>query len=177
LTNATNNGIIKRVIEMKGNIVFFKKSDSFISRMVANITKSEFTHVGLIIDFNDETQVATIIESNRFITTRIITTEIDDNHVVYSVGNIMTEEVMGRVVEYANKQLGTKYDYLQILGLFLSLLSKGDRYAFFNSSNKIICSELIDVSYYKAGIPRKNDLNIGNITPQELLEVYELSEI
>lgn len=161
---------------MIGNVVFFRKDNSFISKMIATMTKSEFTHVALIVGFNDETNVATIIESNRFITTRVTTTEIDDNHVVYGVSN-MTEEVMERVVTYAYKQLGTKYDYFQVLGLFMSLLFKGNRYAFFNSSNKFICSELVDLSYYKAGVHRKNDLNIGNITPRELFEVYELDKI
>jgi uncharacterized protein YycO len=161
---------------MIGSVVFFKKDNSLLSRIIANITKSEFTHVALIVGFDDATNVATIIESNRFITTRVSTTEINENHVVYSTGN-MTEEVMSRVVEYAFKQLGTKYDYFQILGLFISLVFKGDRLAFFNSSNKLICSELIDIAYFKAGVKRKNYLDIGNITPQELLEVYELIEI
>jgi hypothetical protein len=121
------------------------------------------------------TGMATIIESNRFVKTRISTIKIDENHVVFAPSN-MTEEVRMRVVGYAFKQIGTKYDYLQILGLFISLVFKGDRLAFFNSSNKFICSELIDLAYYKAGVKRKNELNIGNITPKELLEVYELKE-
>lgn len=160
---------------MIGNVVFFKKDNSLISRIIANITKSQYTHVALVIGFDETTNVATIIESNRSISTRITTTVINENHVVYSTD--MTEEVRNRVVEYAFKQIGTKYDYFQILGLFLSLLLKGDRFAFFNSSNKMICSELIDLAYYKAGVHRKNDFNVGNITPQELLEVYELREM
>lgn len=155
--------------------MFFKNDNSIISRIIANVTKSKWTHVGLIVDYDESTGMATIIESNRFITTRVTTTEIDTTHVVFSTA--MTEEVKQRVVEYAFKQLGTKYDYLQILGLFISLVFKGDRLALFNSSNKLICSELIDISYYKAGVVRKNDDNIGNVTPSELLEVYELKEI
>jgi uncharacterized protein YycO len=158
-----------------GNVIFFKKDNSFISKIIANISKSDYTHVALIIGYDELTGVATIIESNRFVTTRITTTVINEDHVVYSTA--MTEEMRKRVVEYAFKQLGTKYDYLQILGLFISLIFKGDRFAFFNSSNKFICSELIDLAFYKAGVKRKNDFNIGNITPQELLVVYELKEL
>jgi len=159
---------------MIGSIVFFKDNNSIVSRIIANVTRSKWTHVGLIVGYDKLTNVATIIESNRFITTRITTTEINESHVVFSTA--MTEEVKQRVVEYAFKQIGTKYDYLQILGLFISLVFKGDRLAFFNSSNKLICSELIDLSFYKAGVKRKNDDNIGNVTPSELLEVYELKE-
>jgi uncharacterized protein YycO len=160
---------------MIGSVVFFKKDNSFISRVIANITKSQYTHVALIIGYDEITNIATIIDCNRLVNTRITTVEINEKHAVFAVD--MTEEVKNRVVEYAFKQLGTKYDYLQIFGLFISLLWKRDRFAFFNSSNKFICSELIDLAYYKAGVKRKSNLNLGNITPQELLEVYEFREI
>lgn len=159
---------------MIGDIIFFKKRNSLISRVIANITTSEFTHVGLIVAYDDMTRVVTIIESNRFIKTRLTRIQLDENHVVYSTGN-KTKEVQDRILKYAYEAVGTKYDYLQLLGLFLSLLFKGERY--FNSSNKFICSELIDLSYYKAGVERKHSMNIGNVTPQELLEVYELKDI
>jgi hypothetical protein len=161
---------------MIGSVVFFKKDNSFISRVVAKLTHSEFTHVALIVGYDEATKVATVIESDKFVNTRITTVKIDDSHVVYSTDN-MTKEVSDKVVKYSYRQLGVKYDYFQILGLFISLTIKGDRYALFNSTNKYICSELIDRAYLNAGIPRLNNLNIGNITPQELIEVYRLKRI
>lgn len=162
---------------MIGNVVFYKDNTSFITKTIANITRSQYSHVALIIGFDEATNVATIIESNGFIRTRVSTIKINKDHVIYELADGMTEEVKGKVVDYATKQLGTEYDYLQILGLFLALVFKEPRYAFFNSKNKFICSELIDNSYYNAGIKRNNNLNIGNITPQELLEVYDLKKI
>lgn len=158
---------------MIGNVIFFKKDNSLLSEIVANITKSEFTHVALIVGFDDLTNVATIIESNRFVATRITTTVINENHVIYSPRNITNDE-RDRVVKYAFKQLGKKYDYFQILGLFISLLLKGDRYVFFNSSNKLICSELVDRVYLQSGIKRKDMLNVCNITPFELIDKYSM---
>lgn len=175
-TSPTNNGIIKRVIEMIGDILFFRKTNSWISKVIAKVTKGDFTHVGLIVSYDELTGVATIIESNRFIETRMTTLIIDDKYSIFSTGykpDWQTEMIIG----YAFGALGTKYDYFHIIGLAVSLLFKKDRYAFFNLKNRVICSELIDLAYFEAGVARKNSANLGNITPQELIEVYDLKEI
>lgn len=159
-----------------GDVLFFRKTDSLISRIIANITKSEFTHVGLIVDFDDSTNTVTIIESDRFVNTRIRKLKlIDGMHTIYSTGEL-TEQQIKYILKFAYGCIGRKYDYILTIGIFLSLIFKGKR-QYFNSSNKLICSELIDLTYYKSGVKRKNSINIGNITPQELLEVYELKEV
>lgn len=155
--------------------MFFKKTNSLVSKIIANITNSEFTHVGLIVNYNRDTNMATIVESNRFILTRVVEIQLDSNHVIYTTGQ-KSKEVEDCIVSFAMKRVGTKYDYLQILGLLMSLLFKKGRDGYFNSKNKFICSELIDLAYFKAGVKRKNLENIGNITPQELLEMYDLKE-
>jgi hypothetical protein len=162
-------------MEMIGNILFFKKTNSFVSRIIAKITGGEFTHVGLIVAYDPMTNIATIVESDRFVDTKVSRVQLNDGHVVYSAD--MSDETRKKIVKYAFESLGEKYDYLQVFGLFLSLLFKGDRHAIFNSSNKLICSELIDLAYYKAGVKRRNPFDIGNITPQELLEAYDLKEV
>lgn len=161
---------------MIGDVLFFKKSNTFISNLIARITRSEYTHVGLISSYDEMTGVATIIESNRFIKTKISRIQLDDTHLIFSISGI-SESQRNLVVKYAYNRIGSEYDYFQILGLFLSLVLKGERKPIFNSSNKIICSELIDMSFYESGIHRKNTINIGNITPQELIECYELKDV
>lgn len=158
-----------------GDILFFKKSNNFISNAIASITKSDYTHVGIIIAYDQMSQVATIIESDRFIRTKISRVQLNESHSIFAVEN-MTDEQRELVLKYAHSKIGTEYDYVQILGLFFSLIFKGERRPIFNSTNKIICSELIDLSYVKAGIKRNNADNIGNVTPQELFEVYRLYE-
>lgn len=159
---------------MIGDVVFFKKNESsFVSRMVAKITDSEFTHVGIIIGYDKVNNVATIIESNRFVDTRVALLELDkDLHVVYTTGD-KTQQQIDMMMKLSYETIGVKYDYLQIVGLFLSLLLKRRKYAWFNSGNKLICSELIDIVYYKSGVKRNGVHNLGNITPKELLEVYD----
>lgn len=160
---------------MIGDVIFFKKNEtSFISRIVAKMTKSEYTHVGLIVAYDDLSCEITIIESDRFTNTKINRITLDcTKYVIFTTGDKPKEQVE-KIVRYGYRHLNVKYDYLQILGLFLSLLSRGkiDRY-YFNSRNKLICSELIDLAYYTSSVKRLTNINLGNITPQELLEVYE----
>jgi Permuted papain-like amidase enzyme, YaeF/YiiX, C92 family len=156
---------------MIGDVIFFKKDSSFISRIIAKVTKSEYTHVGLIVAYDDLTNTATIIESDRFVNTRVNRITLDDKYVVYTTGEKPKEQT-DRIIKFAYRNLNVKYDYLQILGLLISLLFKGEN-RYFNSSNKLICSELIDLAYYTAGVKRLNSVNLGNITPQELLDIYE----
>lgn len=161
---------------MVGDVLFFKKKNSIISSLISKLTKSDFTHVALIIAYDKASNIATIIEANRLIKTRISRVAINKENVVYSSDHI-SDEKLGKILRFAYKKVGTNYDYLQILGLFISLIFKGRRSPLFNSTNKLICSELIDLAYFRAGIKRKDLLNLGNITPQELIEEYDLKEV
>jgi hypothetical protein len=159
---------------MIGDVVFFRKNSSFTSKVIAKMTKSEFTHVGLIIGYDKENKIVKIVESNRFVNTRIDTIELKKcKHVVYTTVEEKTQEQIYAIMNLAYKFVGVKYDYWQIIGLFFSLLFKKRENAWFNSKNKLICSELIDIIYYKAGIKRKGVYSLGNVTPQELFEVYD----
>lgn len=160
---------------MIGDVIFFKKDNtSFISRAIAKITGSEYTHVGLIVEYDDLSDEIVIIESNRFVNTRIDRIALDcARYVIFTTGYKPVEQT-DMIVKYAYRHLNVKYDYLQLLGLLLSLLSKGgiNRY-YFNSKNKLICSELIDLAYYTSKIKRLNNVNLGNVTPQELINCYK----
>ncbi|MFQ3543660.1 YiiX/YebB-like N1pC/P60 family cysteine hydrolase [Halobacillus rhizosphaerae] len=160
---------------MNGDVLFFKKTNSFISRIIAKLTKSNYTHVGLIVDCNLETNTITIIESNRFIATKITEVELNDNTVIFTFDN-KTSSIESKILEFANKKIGVKYDYLQIVGLIISLLLKKQRFAYFNTTNRFICSELIDRAYIYAGVKRYNTDNIGYLTPSELIDAYNLKE-
>ena len=160
---------------MIGDTIFFKKDESsFISRIISKMTNSDFSHVGIIISYSEVNNVVTVIESDRFVNTRInLVTLNEDKHIIYTTGE-KTEEQIEMILKYANDSIGVKYDYLQIFGLFLSLLFKRRESAWFNSTNKLICSELIDYSYYIGGIKRIDNKNIGNILPEELIAKYSM---
>lgn len=160
-----------------GDILLFKRGESYTSKTISRLTKSEYTHVGLIVSQVSNTDMITIIESDRGIKTRLRALNIDwDNHSVYRLkykDSVNIEEVL----RLAHTYTGTKYDYFKTFGMLISLISNKRRYRFFNSNSRMICSALIDVSYYTAGVIRLNDVYIGNVTPNELLNVYEFIKI
>lgn len=159
---------------MIGDVIFFKKDEnSFISKVIAKMTRSEYSHVGIIIGYDKANNVVTIIESNRFVDTRVDLIELDKyKHVIYTIGD-KSKEQMDLMRKLSYKAIGIKYDYMQIVGLFFSLLLNRREYAWFNSGNKLICSEFVDIVYYKSGVKRKGVYSLGNVTPQELFEVYD----
>lgn len=159
---------------MIGNTVFYR-GQGLLSRIVAKLTKSKFSHVSIILKYDELTKIATVIESNILIRTRVTTIKIDENHVIYDVN--VNDEIREKIIENALDCLKTKYDYFQDFGIFLSIILKIPRFQFFDDGNKYICSELIDMSYFRAGVPRKNLDNLGDVTPQELLYVYDLKEL
>jgi uncharacterized protein YycO len=162
---------------MIGSVVFFKKNkESFISLIISKLTKSEYTHVGMIVAYNELLKEAVIIESDRFVNTRLTNLRIDNNiHEIYYIKNLSSEHKY-RILDNAYKELGKKYDYKQVLSLALSLIFNIKFKNFSNNYNRLICSELIDIVLFKSGIKRKNYDNLVNVTPKELLESYDFEK-
>lgn len=160
---------------MIGDVVFFKKEkSSFISRMITKITKSKFTNIGIIIGYDKDNKNVKIVKSNRFVGTMIETIELNKcRYIIYTTVQEKTQEQIYTIMKFSYELVDVKYDYLQIIGIFLSLLFKRRGMAWFNSKNKLICSKLIDIVYYNAGIKRKGKYKLGNVTPQELFDVYD----
>ena len=163
---------------MIGDVLFFRRTNTFISKAISALTKGEYTHVGLIVAFDGLTGVATIVESDRFVATRINQIVLDkNNHSIFTTPNPKPEEVVKKIVKFGYDSIGKKYDYIQILGILLSLLFKNEKLNFFNSQNKLICSELIDLAYFNSGVERRCEKKLGNVLPQELINAYGLKEI
>lgn len=162
---------------MVGDVVFFKENNSLISKIIAKVTASQYTHVGLIVSEDLMTGEVTVIESNRFVKTSLKRLNLDSKiHSLYTIEE-KSDEVNDKIVQFAMNKVGTEYDYLQVVGIFISLILKGKRCGIFDDTNKMICSELIDIAYLKAGVKRKNMENFGNVTPQELLKYYPFIKI
>lgn len=156
-----------------GDLVFFKKNPrSLISRLISFLTKSEYTHVGLAIGDS------TIIDIDRFGISEVREIDFDNEvHSLYRPYGI-TKDQQESILAYAMilKDDPKRYDYFQIFLLILRLVF-GFNWLSFNRTNKLICSELVDYAYFFAGIPRNNLRKLGDITPSELFQVYELRKI
>lgn len=155
------------------DVIFFKRTDNFVSKTISLLTSSEFTHVGLITSAPSEGNHGIIIEADRFIRTRQREFTFDPNlHAIYRVPNL-TDKQKEDIVSFAISMEGSRYDYLQILGFIIRLLFKLNIGNLFNRANYLICSELIDKAYYTSGVTRKSLNHLGDVLPRDLLQSYD----
>lgn len=158
------------MVVQAGDVIFFKKTDSIITETIADITHSDYTHVGLMIDDR------LMIESNGFIRTRIIPLElVTDQYEVHRIPSL-TDEQKRKIIDFAICQVGTKYDYEKILGLLIrfEFLRK---FKGFDEANRFICSELVDLAFHAGDVPRHTQSQLGNVSPSELFCYYDFEFI
>ncbi|AFQ96518.1 hypothetical protein [Bacillus phage vB_BceM_Bc431v3] len=150
--------------------VIFYRPKSFIGWVISKVTNSPYSHVALAIDSN------TLIEANRFIKTRVVPIEYDNKIThIYRLDNV-TQEERGRIVSIALSYEGTDYDYAQIFEMFVRIVFRIKR-TLFNNQQKLTCSEVVDNAFYKAGVKRKDQEFLYDITPEELLHKYSLHRV
>lgn len=150
--------------------VIFYRPTGFIGRVISYFTKSPYSHVALAIDAN------TIIEADRFTKTRIVPIEYDKNIThIYRLENL-TQEEREKIVELATSLEGTDYDYAQILEMFVRIVFRIKR-TIFNNQKKLTCSEVVDRSFYLAGVKRKDMEFLYDVTPEELIHKYPLTRV
>lgn len=152
-----------------GDIVFFK-GNSFISRIISKLTKSEYTHVAMAINGKD------ILEADRFIRVRI--RPIKD-HEVYTIMRYtdLTETERSTLFAGGLSYVGAKYDYLSIVLWFFKLLFRSNRNTLVDNANSVYCSEMIDRLYKYAGIDLVPDRGDGDVLPIHLLNSPLLTQV
>lgn len=149
----------------KGDVLFYKGT-SLIERGIAWAEKSPYTHVALYVGNNE------LIEANGFIVTRVRKITPGDKFEVHSFRGI-TDKQRGDMVNFALKFLGDPYAYGKILHDFFRLVLRMN-VPIMEAKNKHICSDIIDLPAYAAGLKRNGLRPIGDVTPSELLLVYDL---
>ena len=152
-----------------GDIIFYRPTN-LIGWTISKLTRSEYSHVALAIDAYN------IIEADKFIKSRVSNLYyVDKINSVYRLNGV-TEDQRHMIVNNALTMVGMRYDYKQILGLFMRL-SFHKELSTFNTANKYICSEIVDNSFVMSDVPRKDMRNLGDISPQELFEKYDLIRV
>jgi uncharacterized protein YycO len=153
-----------------GDIVFFRKTDTLLTRLIANVQHSPYTHVGMIVGDG------LMVEAQGFMRTRILPLALEpDKYEIYRIPNL-TDEQKRRIVEFAESKVYTKYDYWKAVGLFIRFEFM-DRFKGFDESNRYICSELVDMALHAGNVPRRNMDHLGDVSPSELFVYYDLQKV
>lgn len=148
----TNDNLLFMFKEVKNNKMQLKQGDilacknnSFLSRFIRYITKSNFSHLAIVVNENEAIESDGI---SGFIKHKNINEYINYAS-VYSCDSL-SEDQRNNICQYAISKVGQKYDYYLIFVLFL-------RYVFglrikIKDGNEDICSELVNDSYKSVNV-------------------------
>jgi len=145
---------------MIGDIVFFKNK-SFISKAIKWFTTSNWSHVGCMIDYNNNMIEATwprVKISN-------ISSYKGCEYAVLRLKQNLTDEQKIKILDFLKDKIDKRYDWRGII----SFVIKSN----YQNKNWFFCSELVIEAYRAAGIEllRKET---QWVTPQDLFETLSL---
>ena len=151
---------------MKPGDVIFVEPESFLGKLIS-LFDGRFAHVAIAVSENE------ILESNYFSDTLIVPLRYKKYEIVPLS---LTEEQRQLIPIIAQSLVGKRYDYFQILWLFLKqLLGLRGLKNIFNSPKRLICSETVVVVLNSVGyLPEYKDFS--DITPNELYEYLKKRE-
>jgi hypothetical protein len=157
----------------QGDAIFIL-SKSWIPRTIALTSKSRYSHVGMVIE-NGEGDIVKIIESKPFLKLDLKSLSLqNEEYQCYRIKGNHSHELK-LAVEYAMRLIGIKYNYLQFVNLYFHVNFNKKKVLPLNK--RLVCTSLIDLSFYNSGIKRKDEMDIGNVTLEELLIKYDFERV
>lgn len=142
----------------KFDLVFYK-GNSFVSKIVRKITKSEYSHVALVLDEYH------LLEADwrKPLSIRHISYKTQE----YDVFRVeeLTEKQKEYIKEFMMDTLNTPYDFTLILAHLLNYFFK---VKLFHSPYRYDCSEWIDLAFLYAGVDLLPMTKSSTVTPAEL---------
>lgn len=144
----------KQALNLQNGDIIFQSGASDFSRAIKLATKSDYSHMGILFEENDEWFVFEAVQPvNATPLKKWIDRGIDDSFVVKRLINnsaVLTEDVLSKMREVGSSQMGKNYDS-----------------AFNWSDEEMYCSELVWKIYKRAA-----NIEIGEPLP---LKSYDLS--
>jgi uncharacterized protein YycO len=133
-------------VELKKADIILVHGASVLDTLVGIVTKSPWTHCAMVVD----PERYLTIEASAFTIVRYRPLSTFKNSSLIVRVPDLTEEQRDKIVLYAQKQLGKKYDYKAIFDEF-------ERYEFGKAigpekPGRFICSSLVAAAYKSAGI-------------------------
>ena len=143
---------------MKPGDVVFVEPETFIGKIISWFD-GRFAHVAIAVSDSE------VLEANYFIDAKIRPLNYKKIEVV-SLN--LTDEQREKIPLVARSLVGRRYDYLQLLWLFIKqLLGLRGLKNIFNTPSMLICSELVVVVLKEIGYISDYE-DLSDITPNEL---------
>lgn len=142
-----------------GDIVFVR-GNSIFSKLI-NWFDGEFSHCAIIVQSNGK--CVKIIESQRFVKSRIVDFYFDD-YVVVPMYLSELEQI--KLLKSSIRYCGKPYDYKQLISIGFKKIF-GLFKTSYNNKRKYICSELVELILNSIGKIEANN-SLGEKSPNEL---------
>lgn len=141
------------------------RTSTFVGQCIRLLTRSQVNHAFVCLEDG------LIVEAQRIGARLAHVSKFDGRLIVYSRIHDSAADA-GRVQVAARSLLGTPYNFLDIAAL--ALLSLGLRWDWLldraQTSRRLICSQLVDRAFRRAGLPLfDDDRPDGQVTPGDLL--------
>lgn len=146
------------------------RTGSFVAPFIRLLTRSQVNHAFVVLGQSRQGEWI-ILEAQSRGARYAALSKYDSMEVVFSNYDL-TDEERGAVVAQARGLHGTPYNYLDIVAL--CLLTFGLRWSWLlkraQSAKRLICSQLVDRAYERAGLRLYSDGRPdGEVTPGDLL--------
>jgi len=138
----------------KNGDIIFHTSKSSQSKMIQDVTKSKYSHVGIIYIKDGETYVMEAVQPVKVTPLNIfIERGVDSDYTVMRYKGNLSEKDLNKMYEYGSYQLGKNYDN-----------------KFQWSDNDMYCSELVYKIYQTVGVELcdKNTFSDYNLSSKEV---------
>ena len=150
------------------------KGTSIVSRIIKFFTRSEYSHVAIILD-NDKvieawngTKDKLIFKRTKDLLTNLSTDHTPDTEVeIYELP--IPIDVRVKAFDFYNAQVVKKYDLAGALGQPLFIIKTHDK-------NKWFCSELLVEGLIQGGLHRK-DLDSSKVSPGDIPRLFSLAYV
>ena len=161
----------------KGDIVLVRNT-GWLSTAIRYLTKGYYNHTGMFIS-SDEIIEATFkkveINALSILIDMSVTNKCEFS--VYRPINL-TQEQIDIMVDFAEAQVGDKYDFVQLIciGLFI-LFHIGRKHQPLDARKAWICTELIGEAFLAAGIKLDDKIDPDALSPAEIANSKHLQRI
>lgn len=148
---------------VKPGDLLFERGTSLLGTAIRKITRSEFSHVAIVVNRD------TVIEAYPGVGVRKIACPYaEGDYEIVTLPDLTHEQRRG-IVAHAMRFIGTPYDYIRIVALFIEIVFHIHNRLF--RRGHIICSSFATLAYmYGAGIRLRPDKPIPHVTPEDLYE-------
>ncbi len=153
-----------------GDVLLYK-GQGIISRLIRWITRSDYSHAGLAVWWNERLMVMEAVGKG------VVVTPLSSNIGHYN-GDVdwfwctkeISEEDRTRLVQRAQEELGKRFARcgMLLVGLCLALKQPLDKDDTFYTSRRFFCSFYVAAAYNSIGLDLRKDRSDGFTTPDDI---------